>query len=568
MSEQGTRLRVLSVLDDGHIARTIQLVVSEEGESYERASSVQDAVSSATRELVDVAFIELRAESGAALALCHHLPSLCPGIVVQAIVQPSELNRGAEALSLGATGVMVSPLTGDAVARVLSDAKAERARRRQVNLLEEKLGRERLRLKTYDRLVRFSRSAAQSDAVKAIVDGISQLCSAKGVALYASFGEEESERVLLAAVGTALDMPTSPERTELSRVVQARHGRLVPLSYGTRELGLLVVEHVESGMDQEIMGMADLAAAMLSLVDRQEHVDESVRVFPVRHFRTVAERLLTLAARHDRRASVIAISLSDDGKSTLREEATVDIADVVRNTDALCGTEDGDLLLFLPETTNTGAHACRRRIFARLGGDRRSRPKSGGARVQEVRSSRPSSLSIGVASFPHDGTTLKRLIRSARSRAQEDARSPVHALSLEALTLPETVDALIARPILDAGPRSPFPLDVAYSGLFSLVSRACRDALRGGETNVLVTLQPGLGMAAAARQVTTPRVLDIRGDTGCENLEAIVVEAEHGVWVCCGRIVGKRFRGVHAADPLLADVVGRQLLDLGGLRAG
>ena len=159
-------------------------------------------------------------------------------------------------------------------------------------------------------------------------------------------------------------------------------------------------------------------------------------------------------------------------------------------------------------------------------------------------------------------------MRSARARALDDSRSPVHPLALDAMPLQEVVDALIARPMLDAGPRSPFPLDVAGSALFALVTRACREASRGGETNVIATLQPGLGVAAAARQVFTPRVLDVRSEPGCENIEAIVIEAEHGAWVCCGRIIGERFRGVHCADPLLADILTRRIVAVGGTRAG
>jgi hypothetical protein len=136
------------------------------------------------------------------------------------------------------------------------------------------------------------------------------------------------------------------------------------------------------------------------------------------------------------------------------------------------------------------------------------------------------------------------------------------------MPLQEVVDALIARPMLDAGPRSPYPLDVAGAALFALVARACREALRGGETSVLTTLQPGLGVAAAARQVATPKVLDVRSEPGCANIEAIVVEGEHGTWVCCGRLIGERFRGVHCADPLLADVVSRRIAAAGGSNAG
>ena len=62
---------------------------------------------------------------------------------------------------------------------------------------------------------------------------------------------------------------------------------------------------------------------------------------------------------------MLAISLGE--KSSKRDEATREIIDIVRTTDALCGLEDGDLLLFLPETTGLGAQVCRRRILARRG---------------------------------------------------------------------------------------------------------------------------------------------------------------------------------------------------------
>lgn len=560
-------LRVLVVVADREVGAAIQRVVLEEGDVYEGADTIDGAVASASATAVDVAFIELGADGGSALALCHHLPSLCPGVVVHALVSPRELERGAEALSLGAAGVIVSPPTGDALARVLADVKAEAVRSKQVNLLEEKLKRERKRLETYDRLVRFARGAAQSDAVRAIVDGVAQLSGAKGVALYATFGDNESERVRLSAVGSALDLPATSQPADLSRLVQARHARVVPLVAGGGELGILVLDHAPNLPEPDIASVADLAAAMLSLVDRHDQVDESVRVYPPRHFRTVADRMLTLASRHDRRASVLAITLPGPDRPNRREEATLEIADIVRNTDALCGTEDGDLLVFLPETTSLGAHACRRRILARLSGDRRSRSKGNVTRAQEPRSKGPP-ISIGVSTFPHDGSTLKRLVRSARTRAYDDGRSPVHTLSLEAMALHEVVDALIARPMLDAGPRSPYPLDVPGSALFVLVARACREAMRGGETTVLTTLQPGLGVAAAARQVMSPRVLDVRGERGCTNVEAIVVEAEHGAWVCCGRVIGERFRGVHCADPLLADILTRRIVAAGSSDAG
>jgi ActR/RegA family two-component response regulator len=561
-------LRVLSIVEHEATRKTIAHVVEEEGDLLVETPSIERAIELATADPIDLAFVELAIESGAALALCHHLPNVSPNARVVALVEPSDIERGPEALSLGATSVLVIPPTGEAVARAATDLKAEQVRRREVTTLEQKLARERRRLETYDRLVRFARGATASDAVRTIVDGVAQLSAAQGVALYATFGDDDSERVLLASIGTALDLPKTCQPADLSRLVQARTARVVPLVAAGGELGMLVLDRAPPAVEPEIAQLADLAAAMLALVDRQYPADESVRVFSPKHFRTVADRLLSLAQRHDRRCCVLAIGVPGD-KPNRREDATREIADIVRTTDALCGMEDGDLLLFLPETSGLGGQACRRRILARLAGERRARPRAGtgAGRSQDPRS-KSAPVSVGVATFPHDGSTLRRLVKAARARASDDSRSPVHTLALENLGLPDIVDALLARPMLEAGPRSSYPLDLACTSLFTLTTTACREAVRGGEATITTTLQPGLGVAAAARQVASPRVRDVRAEPGCESIEAIVIEAEHGAWVCCGRLIGDRFQGVHAADPLLADVIERRLAAAGAAHAG
>src|SRR5262249_14573332 len=280
-------------------------------------------------------------------------------------------------------------------------------------------------------------------------------------------------------------LPSTCQPADLSRLVAVRGARVVPLIAASGELGMLVLDRAPAMPEPDIAQLADLAAAMLSIVDRQDPIDESVRVFPPKHFRTVADRLLTLAQRHDRRCSVLAISIPGD-KPSRREDATREISDIVRTTDALCGLEDCDLVLFLPGTSGLGAQACRRRILARLLGDRRARPKGSGGvsgRSQDPRS-KGTPVAVGVATFPHDGHSLKRLVKAARARANDDARSPVHALALDGLPLPEVVDALLSRPMLDAGPRSTYPLDIACSGLFALATGACREAHRGGNSNI------------------------------------------------------------------------------------
>ncbi len=545
-------LRVLLVTDDESAGQLVTSLAREEGDRCEVVSTVADALTSASLGL-DLAIVDLAAEGGAALALPHHLASSFPNAVVHVLVDEAHVVQGADALSLGAESILVAPLSGDAVVRVLGDCRARRLRTREVTTLKTKLSLERRRLEVYDRMVRFARGASHTDAVRAIVEGVAALSGAGGVALYAAF-EGQGECVRLAAQGSASDLPATCPPADLSRLVQVRQARVLPLSAGQGEIGLLVLDRAPPAPEPEVAAVADLATAMLLLVDRQEAPSGApARVLPSRYFRDVAERLLTVARRHERRASVLVVT--HGAASSRRDDLTREVSESVRTTDALSVADEGDVLVFLPETGGLGAQTCRRRVLAHLLGERRHR----GRRTSEPRSR--AALGAGTATFPHDGENIKDLIALARARARDEARSAVHALALDVISLPEMVDALIARPTVDASPRSPCPLDLPLPTLFALVSHACRAAQRGGEVVVTTTLRSGLGgFAAAARQVTTPRVLDARGQAGCEDLEVVVVEGEHGAWLCCGRVVGERFRGVHAADRLLGDLLCARLL--------
>jgi CheY-like chemotaxis protein len=560
-------LEVLAVVQDPALSRVLSAVAQEEKDVLRTSTTVEGALELTRARPPAVVFLELAVEGGAGLALCHHLPALAPGVEVHVIASTQELERGGEALSLGASGVIVLPVTGDAIARVLSAVKARACRASETAALEQRVATSLRRIDVYDRLVRFARGAAPSEAVRAIAEGVAQLSSAAGVALYATFGDEKSERVRLAASGTAVDLPSTSAPADLARLVALRSAKVVPLVAAGSELGILVLEGMPASADADVGNVADLAAAMLAFIDRHDRDAPRLGAGPS-SFLALAERLLGVATRHGRRASLLAISFAEGERSVRRDAIAAEIGEIVRATDALSGNDDGDLLLFLPETGALGAHACRRRIAARLGGDRRARSRGGPARGPESSRRLGSPVSVGVAAFPHDGTSLLRLVRSARTRAREDAVSSVHVLGLDLLALDELVDTLLARPMIDAGPRSPLPLDVASTALFSLVTRACEEGKRGGAISVTTTLQPGLGVAAAARSASSPRVLDVRAQPSCEDIEAVVVEAEHGTWVCCGRLRGDRFHGVHAADPLLADILVRRLTAAGGALAG
>jgi GGDEF domain-containing protein len=491
---------------------------------------------------------------------------------------PSKVERATEALSMGASGLMLLPPSGDAVLGMLSDVRARHAAERRQYELEAELHRVRRRTELMDRVVRLARGSGHSDAVRAITESINELSGAQGVAVYATFGRE-GDCVRLSAMGSALELPSVGQTTDVLSTTEKMGARAIPLLGTHGEIGLVVLDGVEPRKQAEVESMADLAAAVLSLVDSRqsppgaELKDEQGRTYTSAYFHDVAAREIEKAKRHGRRLSIACLRMERGASDKERAAIEEMVLSSVRDTDTLSRLDRDEYFLLMPETGALGAHACRRRLLARAEGDRRARAVPSDRRSGTNVRAMP--VAIGVATYPHDGSRLDRLLACARRRASEDEKSVVHGLGLAAQPLADIVDALLGRTMLGAGVRTPYPLDLAAPAVLSLVSSACREARRGGAMSVHVTLQPGLGLATAARQALaqsgssgTVHVLDVRSTPGCLDIEAMIVQAEHGTWVCCGRTERDRFRGIHAADPLLGDLLLQRLVAAGTMRSG
>jgi hypothetical protein len=337
----------------------------------------------------------------------------------------------------------------------------------------------------------------------------------------------------------------------LATAAKERGATALPLDGSRGPLGLVILEGMDPTRGGEVATTVDLAAAVLTLVDvREPQTGESAkvsessgRIYSAAYFRDTAAREVDRALRHGRRLSV-AVLMADGAYDRHAVEGAVHV--VVRDTDVFARLEDQTYGLLLPETPGSGAAACRRRILERIAA------RDGGR------------ISLGVATFPHDGLDLERLLQTAGARAGEQARSVVRARDLERQALGSIVDALLARPMLDVGVSSTYPLDVSETALLALSMGACREALRGGAATVIVSARLAGPVREALRDATevTVRPVDVHALPGCEDVDALVLTAEHGVWACCGRRQRDRFRGVHAADPLLCDLLADRLLQV------
>ncbi len=570
-------LRILVASSDRVVIEACERAVDESLDRLRCATDVAEALEMASSEEFQVAFVDVTMDEDAGLALVHHLPALSRGIAVHALAPGQRMELASEAVSLGAVGLMVTPPTGDGILLAIGEVRTRIAERAARAALEAELASVKRHSELLDRVLRLARGSGHSEAVRAIVEALAESSGATGVALYTSFDLNKSECVRLAATGTAREFATICRSEDVAKLVEERNARLVPLQAPQGTIGLAIFDGASRPDAADPTAMINLATVVLSLLDnRQSRSREAIkgeggRVYTYAYFCDTATREIEKAKRHSRRLSVCSIVLDPQSDDRARAELEDAVLSVVRDTDVFAMHADNEYFLLLPETGTIGAHACRRRLLLRAEGDRRARA-AGVSADRRAPTSRKPLLSIGVASYPHEGVALDRLVRTARRRSSEQARSAVHSLALGPMALGEMVDALLARPILDAGVSSPFPLELSTPALLSLVSQACREARRGGGATVLVTMQPGMALVSSARQAVrdatdvTVRVVDARGLEGCADLEAIIIAAEHGTWICCGRVQKERFRGVHASDPLLADLVSHRIVHAAGAR--
>ncbi|MCC6559017.1 MAG: diguanylate cyclase [Polyangiaceae bacterium] len=324
--------------------------------------------------------------------------------------------------------------------------------------------------------------------------------------------------------------------------------------------------------------LATQAATSLALLAERERAsggaamkDPASSAYSFAYYVDVAGREIDKAKRYGRRFTIATIVLEPAGPEGAPPAQALDPAEVVdqlldavRDTDILARVEENELHLLMPETAGLEAHACYRRMLAKLAGDRR------GGHL-------PTGMLVGFATFPHDGQGLAQLLRVARRRAEATKDSIVHQISPHQQGLADLLEILDDAASMPSVGRfaisAPRPLELALPEAVTLATSVVKSALRGGAAFIAVAHHPGLSLGAAVRAVVgSPReevvlhALDVRSSPGCDDIEALCVIAEHGAYAFMGRSRGGVVRGVHAADPLLADFLAERLGRAAGLR--
>jgi ActR/RegA family two-component response regulator len=553
----------------------------------ERLTLVRDLASGLAHvraEAPDVAFVDVTLGEGAGLAMVHHVKAVAPDVTVFALATAQALEIAANAVALGGSGLMMLPLAGDEILNAVASVKLRRAERGARTQLEASASYHSRAAGWIARVAELAEAPDRPAAARQLVEVLLEATGAAGAVVYLAAAEGATELARTAATPNLERAPAFG--AEMDILKYARAERLLVLPLGLR---LLAVGHVllldpdeprAAGGAPRIDGLLRLlvtqAATSFALLGERDRSsggsikDPKSSAYSFAYYVDVAGREIDRARRHGRRFAIatVAVDAASQGEPWSEPPMTPSsmaehVLNAVRDTDIVARVDEHELHVLLPETDGLGAHACRRRVLSRLGGSKRGAV--------------PPGVLVGVATFPHDGQDLSQLLRMARRRAEASKASIVHRLAPDQAGISDVLEALEWDSRVGAAPSGDVaaarPLELPIADAASLAASVVADALRGGATLLAVAHHPMLSLGAAVRScVGAPRdnvvlhALDVRSSPQCEDIEALSVIAEHGAYALIARNQGGVLRGVHAADPLLADLLAERLGRAAGLR--
>lgn len=574
-------LSVMAIADDRATIDLMQRTLSGSGDTLSVATNLAEGLARTAAEVPDIVFVDVSLGRNAGLAVVHHLRALAPTVQVYAMARADRLELGTQAVSLGGAGLVMLPLSGDELLTVLADVRARRSER----LLREKLQREaaesRRGASLLSRVMELGEARSRREASEHLANLLQQEAGVRRALVYLPAGEGSRQLVRTAVCGDAGDSPSFCDEMELLGWAGRAQLEVVRLALRKETCGLVLVDRPLSRDDEQGLPLVGLigaqAATALALIAAREQShrgamkDPSSSAYTFAYFVDVAGREIDKARRHGRRFALATIAIEGEPESFdgLERDASVETVErvlgAVRDTDVLARVDEHEFYLLLPETGGTGAHTCRRRVMRQLGGP-------GGLR----RGNGPSvELCMGVATYPHDGADLSTLLRVAKHRAEASRRSVVRRLDLERLPLGELLDALLWG-LSDedgVGIEQPRSIELPAMDLVGLALTALGEASRGGGVRIAATQRPGMSIGSAVRAALGREREDVRlhaadvsDSPGCRDLEILSIVAEHGAYALVGRVDRGVVRAIHAADPLLADLLAQRLGQASGTR--
>ena len=573
-------LNVVAIVSSAEAIEVMGRTLGQAGDRLSVATDLAEGLVRISSQVPDVAFVDVTMGEGAGLAVLHHVRALAPHVTVFALTGAESLALGVQATALGSAGTLVMPLSGDELMNALADVRTRLAERDERLRLQRVAAASSRHIALVEQVAELAEAPTRRDAAERLsellIDGVGLTLAA----VYVPAAEGSRQLMRVAGRGRLGDAPSFCDEMELLNHAREHDLDTLRLALRREQSGMVLLgKTAERRSANSVFPLMPLLAAQattsLALIGAREQShrgamkDPSSSAYTFAYFVDVAGREIDMARRHNRRFALATIGVQFDRPSQGEGEPTVLVAEhvlsAVRDTDVLARVDANEFYLLLPETGGLGAHACRRRILAEL-------------MTREPSWSTGSlAVTVGVATFPHDGGDLSRLLRVAKQRAEASQNSVVHRLGSSDLSLPGLADALLAQPSAllpnSRGLESPHYIELPAMDLVGLALSTVSEASRAGQARVVASVHAGISVGGAVRAEHGRDgdglrfdAVDVSSLDGCANLDVLCVVAEHSAYVLLGRSEGNVVRAVHAADPLLVDLVLRKLSDATDLR--
>jgi ActR/RegA family two-component response regulator len=574
-------LNVVAIVSSADAIELMSRTLGPSGDRLSVATDLAEGLVRISSQVPDVAFVDVTLGDGAGLAVLHHIRALAPNVTVFALTSADRLALGMQAAALGSAGTLVLPLSGDELLNALSDVRTRLVEREERMRLERVAAASARHVSLVEQVAEIAESSTRREAAERLANVLVTGVGAVSAAVYVPAAEGSRQLMRVADVGSGADAPSFCDEMELLNHARERGLEILRLAMRRELSGLVMIGRTTEGADAaSVFPLLSLITAQattaLALIGAREQShrgamkDPSSSAYTFAYFVDVAGREIDMARRHSRRFALATIGVQFETVPAGDVEPTVLVADhvlsAVRDTDVLARVDANEFYLLLPETGGLGAHTCRRRVLAELA-ERRPQVPSQGVVV-----------SVGVATFPHDGGDLSRLLRVAKHRAEASQNSVVQKLKLQGLSVPNLVDALLSQVVVatpgeSRGLEAPHYIELPAMDLVGLALAAVSEAGRAGQARIVASVHPGISVGGAVRaehgrdgEGLRFDAVDVTGLEGCANLDVLCVVAEHAAYVLLGRTEGNVVRAVHASDPLLVDLVLRKLSEATDLR--
>src|SRR5690606_29160219 len=145
-------------------------------------------------------------------------------------------------------------------------------------------------------------------------------------------------------------------------------------------------------------------------------------------------------------------------------------------------------------------------------------------------------LTMGMATYPHDGTDLSRLLRVAKHRAEASLASVVRRLELDRMPLGEVLVTLLWHLPEGNSVEQPRSFELPQMDMLSVAVSAVSEAMRSDRARIVATHRGGvsLGMAVKAhlreREGAELITVDLSAQPDLVDIEALALVAEHGCY--------------------------------------